>query len=213
MADPYTARVVSGEIMTDGLPKIGTPHLSTGDIVDADFVVLPRTDEKTEPVSELDDSPQTFGRRSRLEGMDMLRMGESPEPKLAATRGGPIFWCAGLALVFAVFWVSGGHVLMDNFRIAKDPQRALGITGVTSHVVASAGKPILFVDGEVANDGEDGTAVPPLTINVTGNDGRVTIYRLGTSGQTLAPGARFGFSGRLEVPKNGVTTVSVTFAS
>ena len=54
--------------------------------------------------------------------------------------------------------------------------------------------------------------LPPLEIRVTGNDGRTTRYTLGTSGRPLAPGERFAFSSRLEVPKNGVKTVSVTFA-
>ena len=54
--------------------------------------------------------------------------------------------------------------------------------------------------------------LPPLEIRVTGNDGHVTRYTLGTSGRSLAPGERFGFASRLDVPKNGVRTVSVTFA-
>ena len=36
-------------------------------------------------------------------------------------------------------------------------------------------------------------------------------YRLGTSGRPLAPGEAFAFSSRLDVPKNGVKSVSVTF--
>ena len=47
---------------------------------------------------------------------------------------------------------------------------------------------------------------------VTGNDRRITRYTLGTSNRSLAPGERFGFSSRLDVPRNGVKTVSVTFA-
>ena len=71
---------------------------------------------------------------------------------------------------------------------------------------------ILFVDGEAANDGSAVAHLPPLDIAVTGNDGRITHYRLGTSGRPMAPGETFAFSSRLDVPKNGVKTVSVTFA-
>ena len=53
--------------------------------------------------------------------------------------------------------------------------------------------------------------LPSLGIAVTGNDGRITRYRLGTSGRPIAPGETFAFSSRLDVPKNGVKTVSVTF--
>jgi hypothetical protein len=70
---------------------------------------------------------------------------------------------------------------------------------------------VLFVDGEAANDGAAAQQLPPLEIVVTGNDGRITRYRLGTSGRPLAPGETFAFSSRLDVPKNGVKTVSVSF--
>ena len=61
-------------------------------------------------------------------------------------------------------------------------------------------------------DGQTVEQLPELEIVVTGNDGLTTRYRLGTSGRPLAPGETFGFSSRLEAPKNGVKTVSVTFA-
>ncbi|RUU50294.1 hypothetical protein EOC99_35320, partial [Mesorhizobium sp. M7A.T.Ca.TU.009.01.1.1] len=62
------------------------------------------------------------------------------------------------------------------------------------------------------NDGAKPTELPPLEIRVTGNDGQTTRYTLGTSGRSLASGERFGFASRLDVPRNGVKTVSVTFA-
>jgi hypothetical protein len=71
---------------------------------------------------------------------------------------------------------------------------------------------LLFIDGEASNDGNGASALPPLEIRVTGNDGRITRYTLGTAGRPLAPGERFAFSSRLDVPKNGVRTVSVAFA-
>ncbi len=96
---------------------------------------------------------------------------------------------------------------------ADIPQAAaFTLSGVSSHVDASGAKPLLFVDGEAANDGAGTLPLPPLEIRVTGEDGRVTRYTLGTAGRALAPGERFAFSSRLDLPKNGVRTVSVAFA-
>ncbi|TIP34182.1 MAG: hypothetical protein E5X77_40360, partial [Mesorhizobium sp.] len=92
------------------------------------------------------------------------------------------------------------------------PASALTISGVTSRIDASGLKPVLFVDGEAANDGVTSQALPPLEIRVTDNDSNIIRYRLGTSNRALAPGERFGFSSRLDVPRNGVRTVSVIFA-
>jgi len=89
---------------------------------------------------------------------------------------------------------------------------ALSIVGVTSRVDATGRNPILLVDGEADNDGETSVILPPLEIHVSDNRGSVTLYTLGTAGRTLAPGEKFSFSSRLDVPKNGVTAVSVAFA-
>src|SRR5690606_35376403 len=89
---------------------------------------------------------------------------------------------------------------------------AHSINRVTSRVDASGAKPVLLVDGEVANDGTGPSPLPPLEIKVLGNDGRITRYTLGTSGRPLEPGERFAFSSRLEAPKDCVKTVSVMFA-
>ena len=51
------------------------------------------------------------------------------------------------------------------------PQQALSISGVTSRVDISGARPVLFVDGEAANDGTAAEKLPPLDIVVTGNDG------------------------------------------
>src|SRR5690606_11129748 len=68
-----------------------------------------------------------------------------------------------------------------------------------------------FVDGEAGNDGSVTATLPPLEIRVTGEDGAVTRYRLGTSGRALGPGQRFAFSSRFEVQGNGVAAVAVSF--
>jgi hypothetical protein len=53
--------------------------------------------------------------------------------------------------------------------------------------------------------------LPGIEIKVTGNSGRITRYNLGTSDRPLDAGQRFVFSSRLEVPMDGVKTVSVEF--
>jgi hypothetical protein len=145
--------------------------------------------------------------------MAMLRKPESPAVRSGPARGGPFFWIFGLGLAAAAFWVSGGHSLVRNapFLTQPTPERALRMSGVTSRVDVSGLRPMLFVDGEAANDGKVSEVLPPFDILVTGNDGLVTRYRLGTSGRSLPPGETFAFSSRLDVPKNGVKTVSVTF--
>jgi hypothetical protein len=212
MADERTARPVSGEIMTDP-PAIATvvriSRAPAADIVDADYVVTTRR----APVVEAVSSPQRVIATPALEGMDMLRKPEAPAERPPASRGGPIFWIAGVGAALAAFWVSGGHALMRHSSFpASAPAAALTISDVTSRVDTSGPNPVLFVDGEAANDGAKPAPLPPLEIRVTGNDGRLTRYTLGTSGRSLASGERFGFASRLEVPRNGVKAVSVTFA-
>ena len=70
---------------------------------------------------------------------------------------------------------------------------------------------MLFVDGKALNDDRVARMLPRLEIGVTANDGAVMRYNLGTSAEPLAPGAAFAFSSRLEAPKEGVKSVSVTF--
>ncbi|AZO11321.1 MULTISPECIES: hypothetical protein [unclassified Mesorhizobium] len=211
MADDRTARPVSGEIMTGTAADAVLERAmfdAPADIVDADYVVLPRFTGRSEPVA----SPPLPATPS-IEGMDMLRKPEIA-PARAASRGGPIFWIAGVGMALAAFWVSGGHALVRQspFWASPQPASALTISGVTSRIDDSGSRPVLFVDGEAANDGMQAASLPPLEIRVTGNDSSITRYRLGTSDRSLAPGERFGFSSRLDVPRNGVRAVSVTFA-
>ncbi|MBZ9671598.1 hypothetical protein [Mesorhizobium sp. ES1-3] len=212
MADPRTARPVSGEIMTEP-PAIGMADRivrgPAADIIDADYEVMPRF----APTVESDSPPPRAIVPPPIEGMDMLRKPEAQAKRPPASRGGPIFWIAGIGAALAAFWVSGGHALVRQAPFLAGTQAsALTISGVTSRVDASGANPVLFVDGEAANDGTRPATMPPLEIRVTGNDGRTTRYRLGTFGRSLASGERFGFASRLDVPKNGVRTVLVTFA-
>jgi len=215
MPDKRNARRVSGEIMTGqaAAPGRRPAAAADGDIVDADFEVVAgkRLEARERTASRSFLPPEN---EPPPEGMAMLRR-DTPSPLHGrAARGGPIFWTAGLGLVMAAFWVSGGHALVRGLPLfsQQDTGAALSISGVTSWVDGSGSRPVLLVDGEAGNDGAAAVPLPPLDIKVTGNDGLVTRYRLGTSGRPLGPGERFAFSSRLEVPRNGVTAVSVGFA-
>ena len=213
MADERRPRPVSGEIMTEveSAAPIRSAHLG-GDVVDAEYETVltdkPQPDSPVQPTPTMIASPT-----APIAGMEMLRRPEGQAVRTPTVRGGPVFWVFGIGLAAAAFWVSGGHALVRgaSFPGTHAPQQALRISGVTSRVDVSGARPLLFVDGEAANDGEAAETLPPLDIVVTGNDGRITRYRLGTSGRPMAPGETFAFSSRLDVPKNGVKTVSVTF--
>ncbi|MEZ2333152.1 hypothetical protein AB6802_25810 [Mesorhizobium sp. RCC_202] len=212
MADDRTARPVSGEIMTGAAAKATSERVvldAPADVVDADYVVLPRFDARPGPVPTISPPPSST---PPIEGMGMLRR---PEPAPSrSSRGGPMFWIAGIAIALVSFWVAGGHALVRQgpFLANAGPTSALTISGVTSRIDASGLKPLLFVDGEAANDGAGPEMLPPLEIRVTDNNSNIIRYRLGTSNRSLAPGERFGFSSRLDVPKDGVRTVAVIFA-
>jgi hypothetical protein len=209
------ARPVSGEIMT-GSPAMAAPHgLSpSSDVVDAEYEVLGGSARSGPAPAAAAQSPQRApAAPPPLEGMAMLRPAGPQRP--FSMRGGPMFWGAGLAAALVAFWVSGGHAVIRHSALpgaSPGDDAAFSITGVTSRVDASGQKPVLFVDGEAGNDGASAAALPPLEIRVTGEDGAVTRYTLGTSGRSLAPGQRFAFSSRLDVPRNGVKAVAVSFA-
>ena len=216
MADQLQARPVSGEIMTE--PKARSDGaaarleaVASNDIVDADFETLPSSPsvDKMPPRQSAATSEP-----AALDGMDMLRKAELKPVRPFTQQGGPAFWAIGIGLALASFWIAGGHALISHMALAADSGlgSSLSISSVTSHVDASGERPVLFVDGEAGNDGASPTPLPPLEISVTGNDGSITRYRLGTSARPLAPGERFAFSSRVEVPRNGVKTVSVAFA-
>lgn len=212
MAEQRTARPVSGEIMTWlGTSAAQEARAPVIDVVDADYEVLPRPSARPEAPPA---PPSRATSTAAIEGMGMLRKPEAVAERRPASRGGPLFWIAGVGAALAAFWVSGGHALVRQspFWAVAQPAAALSISGITSRIDASGPKPVLFVDGEAANDGAQAVQMPPLEIRVTGKDSQIIRYTLGTSGRSLAPGERFGFSSRLDVPRNGVKAVSVTFA-
>lgn len=217
MADGFRPRAVSGEIMTDrseGLADRAPQEVDVhGDVIDAEYITLPSEPQRGESKSR--EAPPSIGSASApMVGMDMLRRADAAAAPREPARGGPLFWALGIGLAAAAFWVSGGHALVRGapFALAEAPRHALSISGITSRVDVSGMHPILLIDGEAANDSAATEHLPPIEIAVTGNDGRITRYRLGTSGRPMAPGETFAFSSRLDVPKNGVKTVSVTFA-
>jgi len=214
MADARTARPVSGEIMTDAAigASVGlASRYASHDIVEADYEVVSQPAGRApaaQPVLRVVPAPS-------VEGMDMLRKPDGAPTRAPASRGGPIFWIAGVGAALVAFWVSGGDAFvrqMPLFAAGQPGGAAFSISGVTSRVDVSGVRPLLFVDGEAANDGARTAPLPPLEIKVAGKDGRITRYTLGTAGRPLAPGERFTFSSRLDLPKNGVKTVSVVFA-
>ena len=182
------------------------------DVVDAEYETVAAREERQPARPAM--QPGSIGSAAPpLAGMEMLSRRQQAPERAAATRGGPFFWAFGVALAIAAFWVSGGHALVRSapFLAAPVQLQALRISGVTSRVDMSGPRPVLFVDGETVNDGNSVETLPALDITVTGDDGRITHYRLGTGGRPLGPGETFAFSSRLDVPKNGVKTVSVTF--
>lgn len=215
MADERTARPVSGEIMS-GPPRASGGREPAVDVLDADYVVLKgdTASAAASPAAQATDPPlgtAPAGKAPDLAGMAMLK---GPQETVArfGSRGGPFFWTAGLGLVAAAFWVSGGHALVRQGQLFPTPAPALRISQLDSRVDASGSRPLLFVDGEVANDGNAAAPVPTMEIVVTDMSGQTMRYRLGTSARTLRPGEEFAFSSRLDVPKNGVKSVTVGFA-
>ena len=208
MANPRTARPVSGEIMTaSSVPQRQRREMA--DLVEADYeVVAPGSVSPSAPLAE------SAARVGLDDGLGMLRGSAAPAPSsLWATPGGPAFWSVGAMLVLGAFWVSGGHAMITSLLPGQGGAApVLTISDVASHVDSTGTRPLLFVDGTAGNGGGDVAVMPELTISVTGRDGQITRYNLGTSGRTMAPGEKFAFSSRLDLPKNGVETVAVTFA-
>jgi hypothetical protein len=208
MADQSKARPVSGEIMAGAPLAGGYFQAPAADIVDAEYETIPAAapERPAATIASTEALPA---------GMDMLRRTERAAARKHFVRAGPAFWIFGVAIAAASFWVAGGHVLVRDLPAFAQGASAgaLRISGVTSRVEGPSARPLLFVDGEAANDGDAAQALPPLEIVVAGLDGRVTRYRLGTNGRALAPGEIFAFSSRLDAPKSGVLKVSVAFGS
>src|SRR4051812_12327607 len=216
MPDERYARPVSGEIMTAPVAEtaLGMPLAALADIVDAQF----ETVRPAAPVATRPSRPSiSIGTTTApAQGLDTLRKANAAARRRGPVRGGPVFWTVGLGLAAGAFWVSGGHALVRQSPFAAVTGQAhsvvnpLHIVDVTSRVEEHGGRGVLFVEGKAVNDNRIARTLPKLEIGVTANDGTLMRYNLGTSAEPLAPGAAFAFSSRLEAPKEGVRTVSVT---
>ena len=173
--------------MTDPLEGAAgrAPERIGGDIIDAEYVTLTSEPTRAESKSSTSLRASIASPAAPVAGMDMLRRpreAAAPQgPRAAGRSSGSL----GIGLAAAAFWVSGGHALVRGspFIGADAPQRRAA--HFRRHLArrCSGARPILFVDGEAANDGAAVAHLPPLDIVVTGNDGRITRYRLGTSGR------------------------------
>lgn len=206
MSEPSRARPVSGEIMTAATPA-PEGFARAADVIDVEYETLvDAPDSRMLPRTEADRAGSAFA------GMSSLR--QAAQAGAAATRGGPVFWGVGLSLVLSAFWVSGGHALLRDDvggSSAYIAPATLRIVDVSTSVIGTHGRPVLKVDGAAVNEGNGAAMLPGIEISVAGHDGRVTRYKLGTSDRPLPAGQRFDFSSRLEVPKDGVKSVAVSF--
>lgn len=203
MNEDDKARPVSGEIMTGEAIRSGT--VRKDDVTDAEYETVD---------GPANASPRGFEPVAPATGMDFLKAdiaAELDEPR--GRQGGPLFWSFGLTLVILAFWISGGHALVRNVVLPAPSERLqpLRIGEVKSRIENRGGRDVLFIDGLAENHGRGVSRLPPIEIMVTDNNGAVTRYFLGTNGAELQPGDRYSFSSRLEAPRYGVKSVSVSF--
>jgi hypothetical protein len=206
-------RPVSGEIiLSDAVAPEEARRGTLGDVVDAEFETLrPKATERLLPPPSV-----TIGTPAvPAFGLDSLRKGAIPVPQ-ARSRGGPLFWIAGIGLAAAAFWVSGGHALLRESALMplapqNRPANPLRIRDVTSRIEQHGERDVLFVDGKALNEGGREQVLKPIEISVTANDGRVVRYIMGKALDPLAAGGELGFSSRFEAPKEGVRSVTVAF--
>jgi hypothetical protein len=183
------------------------------DIVDAEFISISPAAAPRAPVPTVA-TPlvRLQGVVPAVDGMAMLSR-DVVQTGGAPTQAGPVFWGGGALIALAAFWVAGGHALFAGAVVpsAANPT-GLRIASVVSRVDRSGIRPVLQVDGKAVNDGSRALSLPPLQIQVVSAAGGSTLYKLGTGGQSLGGGDSFDFSSRLDLPKDGVQTVFVTFA-
>lgn len=182
------------------------------DVIDAEFISIDPAAAREFPERERAKAIYRPIFAPPVEGMEMLT-GASDAPVAVRASGGPLFWCGGVLTALAAFWIAGGHSLISRpNELAASDNSGLRIASVISRVDRNGEKPILMVDGKAVNEGVSAVPMPPLHIQIVSTAGVSTLYKLGTAGQRLASGDFFDFSSRLELPKDGVKTVFVTFA-
>ena len=218
MPDERNARPVSGEIMA--APPAGAEPAEPGfihaDVVDAEFETI-RPGRAGCGGAWARPHVDRHG-RAPVQGLDSLRKTDAGRRPQGPVRGGPVFWIVGLGLAAGAFWVSGGHALVRQAPFAR--RNRAGAIRSSMRSISSMSRRASRSMAAVrccSWTARRSTTIASrercrgCEIDVTANDGTVLRYNLGTSAEPLAPGAAFGFSSRLEAPKEGVKSVSVTF--
>jgi hypothetical protein len=197
---PQTGKVMAGAgLAGEILAGSGMLRAAPADIVDAEYETIGRGGAQ-QPI------PAVQPPSAHAKGMDFLRAAEPA----GSHRAGSGFWAVGALAVCAAFWMSGGHSLSRHLPFAGDGAGTVRVASLKSRVAETAGGPRLFIDGAVENTASASTPAPNLTIQVTDHDGAVTRYRIATAGETIASGAAWRFSSRIDAPGSGVRSVSVT---
>lgn len=184
------------------------------DIIDADYQVVQPAEPAGRLVTDISASPAHPSDVPSLDGMEMLRSAQLNTTRQPERRTGPLFWASGVCLALVTFWIAGGHAIIRPAlaELGAPSPKPLRIASVISQVDRSGTRPIIQIDGKAVNDGKDAVALPSLEIQIVSTAGSSTLYKLGTAGRSLEGGGFFDFSSRLDMPKDGVRTVFVTFS-
>lgn len=201
-------RPVSGEIMMPGASTAPAGRPREADLVDAEFETVDAA--RTARTAVAPRGPQLGAPPPA--GLALLVPDKARTDGAAGARG-RLFWGAGIVLVIGAFWIAGGHSLARNLTALRTAAPVFRIVELQSRLERDGGRAVLVVDGAALNAGLRAGALPGLAIDVLAPDGSTTRYVLGTNARRLDPGDRFGFSGRLVVPRDGVKSVSVSFTS
>lgn len=198
VAKEISLTALSGEIVTGPLPRT-EGRMRRDDVVDAAF----------ETVREVR-GPAAAPAQAMRSGMDLLTVAPgrqaAPPPPSSAGLG---FWCAGVALALAAFWFAGGHALASRW-IGAGADAPVRVAALTARMLHQGGNPLLLLDGTLENAAAGPAPLPSLTINVIDGEGRLTRYPLGKIDGRIAAHCTWRFSSRLEAPRSGVSTVTVT---
>lgn len=195
MSEHPQTRPVSGDILPSGAPVRREGPAVSGDIIDAEYVSV--------------GAPSAPHSRKSQTGLSVLAHSGDDSDQ----RGGPVFWSAGLILVLAAFWISGGHALIGRFSAGQDlsAQGELQVSGLQTREENSGPRTVLQIDGQILNPASVPLPMPGLVINVEAKSGEIIRYALGVGQDSLAAGERYDFSSRLQAPAGGTQRVFITF--
>ena len=142
------------------------------DIVDADYEIVAPADARSHPPPPAGAVHRVCGRR-RLAAWTMLR---KPESRRCAPARPVAARSSGSSALGSRRRPSGCPAAMPGppMRRSWRSRAGAGAAHFRRHVACrrvGLATPMLFVDGEAANDGKVSEVLPPLDIRVTGNDG------------------------------------------